>query len=670
MAIFLACLALNAWLSSAGWRNALLDTQGFRQTQTALTSYWMIHDGWKLDYITPVMGAPWSIPLEFPFYQAAAAAVCKTTGMPLDSAGRLVALAFFYASLPAIWLLLRRLAVTPAHRWLFLALLLTCPVYVFFSRAFLIESSAFCVAAWFLYFFHVALEPRRWTALVLALSFGVLAGLAKVTTFAVVLLPAAVLLIQALNRNRPQWRRLILSGAFTVGPGLAASAWWVHHTDAVKRLNVLGTSLTSTGQRTWVFGTLAQRLDPASWRQLAALVEHALVPLSSLVLIAALFLLFRRGVGRAAALLLGFSLAGPLIFSNLYFNHDYYLYPVGVFVLALIALPLRNLMVAPQVPLPARLGVVLLVLGTQVGGYLNAYYGPQRLAAPAIPELARAIALTTPENDVILGLGLNWNPVLPYYSGRRGLFVPDVYLHDTTRIEQALKNLGTARVAAVVIYRYVDKGPEQFKPWLEKLGMDETPLFATGEFHVHLRKDLMLAAMQATATAGLKDIYLYNGQLQKPGEQPRVLYEVNQLKDRSMLAAIHPMPSRITTPFGLGAIPLNGGMVLGAHASTDIEIPLPAGARHISADFGINPAAYTATDGVEFQIMHVFPSGGQELLYHRWLQPGLLDTDRGLQTLKLETAAPLEGSLIFQTLPGPAHNANSDWSYWARIDVK
>jgi hypothetical protein len=148
------------------------------------------------------------------------------------------------------------------------------------------------------------------------------------------------------------------------------------------------------------------------------------------------------------------------------------------------------------------------------------------------------------------------------------------------------------------------------------------------------------------------------------------LYRVADLADRSMLAGIHPTPSKITTPFGLGAIPMDGRPVLSANASTDIEIPVPVGARHITAEFGISPGAYAGTDGVEFQVIHVFPNGGQELLYHRWLQPGLLATDRGLQRLALETTGPLEGSLLFQTLPGPAHNANYDWSYWARIDIQ
>jgi len=72
----------------------LLDLHSFRQTQTALTSYWFSSSGWRLDYWTPVAGAPWSIPFEFPVYQALVAFVSDMLGSPLDKTGRLVSYFF------------------------------------------------------------------------------------------------------------------------------------------------------------------------------------------------------------------------------------------------------------------------------------------------------------------------------------------------------------------------------------------------------------------------------------------------------------------------------------------------------------------------------------------------------------------------------------------------
>jgi hypothetical protein len=668
--LFCAALLAHFWFAGAGWGNSLIDTHPFRQTQTALSTSWMMRDGFRLDYATPVMGAPWSIPMEFPIYEAAVAILAKATGQPLDQSGRAVALFFFYAALPAIWLLLRRLGTPAAQRWLFLGLVLTCPVYLFFSRTFLIESTAFCLSAWFLYFLHAALQPRQWAGIAGAALFGVLAGLAKLTTLAVFLAAAAAFFLHAMRHRRGEWKQLVVRAGAAVLPGVLAAAWWVAYSDGIKRQNVFGVMLTSAEQHAWNYGPLVQRFDPAFWRQVGVQLEKAVVPAGSLFLVAGLALLFLRGSVRLGIALLLVALAGPLVFANLYFVHDYYLYSSGVFFLALLALPLRDLMSQMSLPPGLRLGMVALVMVAQAAGYLSGYYPLQVAASPQPPELAKAIALATQPDDILVGFGLDWNPVLPYYSGRRAVMVPDGFIHDEPAINRALAGLGPARIAAIVIARLGQPGPEFFKPWLRKLSMDEIPLLQTGEYNVHLRKDMFPDALRALAKMHFKDVWLYQGQLARRGEQPRVLFWIDQLADRSMFASIHPQPVKVTTPFGLGAETLGGRKVFNANATTEIEIPAPPGARQISAEFGINPGAYASTDGVEFEVVHVDLTGAKQALFHRWLQPGVLATDRGAQTLELGSTGPLDGSLLFRTLPGPNNDADYDWSYWARIDIR
>ena len=72
----------------------LLEAHAFRQTQTALTAFWMMRNGWHLAYETPVAGYPWPIPFEFPLYQALVALVAKLARLPLDPVGRMVSFAF------------------------------------------------------------------------------------------------------------------------------------------------------------------------------------------------------------------------------------------------------------------------------------------------------------------------------------------------------------------------------------------------------------------------------------------------------------------------------------------------------------------------------------------------------------------------------------------------
>lgn len=666
--VFLAALTLSLVFTHAGWRNTLLDTHPFRQTQTALSAYWMLQDGVKMDYETPVMGAPWSIPMEFPFYQAAVTWVVRATGWALEPAGRAVTLFFFYAALPPLWLLLRRLGIAAGQRWLFLALVLTSPVYLFYSRTVTIESTALCLSLWFLYCFHRAVATGGIGALLGAVVFGIFAGLGKVTTYAVFLAPAVALGLHAIARRRDDWRRLLLRGCVAALPGVIAAAWWVFHSDAIKRRNVLGDLLTSTRQHQWNYGPLSLRFEPKFWEQFAVQLERAILPAGALAGFAIVALLFLRGKVRLFAAVLLVALAGPLVFSNLYFIHDYYLYSSGLFFLAALALPLKQLLEHPAFPLPARMTVVLVVLASQFTGYLHTYYHPQITSAKNPPDLALAIERATPKDEVLVGFGLHWNPVLPYYSKRRAVMVPDEFVRDEGAITRALANLGSTRVAAVILSRLTQPGPEFFAPWLKKLSMDENPFLQTGEYTVHLRKDLLPSALKALAGFPLGDVLLYQGQLAKPGEKPPLIFWVDQITDRSVFAMMTPQPDKVIVPFGLGAEVIEGRPSFLAHTPTEIEIPVPSGAVHVSADFGLNPAAYDKSDGVEFEVILLRPNGWRQKLFSRVIQPALLAGDRGRQTFNVETAAPMEGRLVFRTLP--AGNPNFDWAYWSRIDVR
>jgi hypothetical protein len=142
LAFFTTCSIWFAVSSSVGRAGSLSDAHGFRQSQTALTSYYLLNGGPVLRYETPVLGAPWSIPFEFPVFQWLVAQTARATGMPLFAAGRLVSEAFFVSNLIALVSLLGRFGVRPVHRLVFVILLLVSPAYVFWPRAFMIESTA------------------------------------------------------------------------------------------------------------------------------------------------------------------------------------------------------------------------------------------------------------------------------------------------------------------------------------------------------------------------------------------------------------------------------------------------------------------------------------------------------------------------------------------------
>src|SRR2546430_929855 len=85
---------------------------------------------------------------------------------------------------------------------LLLAALLVCPIYLFYSRVFMIESTALCLAAWFVVFLDRTLDrPLGW-ALPATWLFGTLAALTKVTTLAAFWIACALLVLERIAARR------------------------------------------------------------------------------------------------------------------------------------------------------------------------------------------------------------------------------------------------------------------------------------------------------------------------------------------------------------------------------------------------------------------------------------------------------------------------------------
>ena len=109
--LMMLALLLHMMLSKLGWDNDLFGAFGeFRQMQTAMSSYWMVAEGHWMPYITPLLGYPWSIPLEFPTYQLLVAFISKLMNLPLVQAGKFVSLLFFYGSMPLVYICIVQVA--------------------------------------------------------------------------------------------------------------------------------------------------------------------------------------------------------------------------------------------------------------------------------------------------------------------------------------------------------------------------------------------------------------------------------------------------------------------------------------------------------------------------------------------------------------------------------
>jgi hypothetical protein len=209
LALFVFAALFHGWGMTVGWQSKNLPGVEFRQAQTAISAHYIQQDDdFSLAYPTPVLGRPWSIPMEFPLYQWTTVGVSNVTGLPLVKAGRVVSMTCFYLTLPAVFLVLGRWQVAPGRRWLVLALVASCPFYIFYGRAFLIETMALMFAVWFWVGAERAVAQRQAGWVVVAGLAGMGAGLVKVTTWMVYLLPVGAGMLGRLwqGRRDGRWR--------------------------------------------------------------------------------------------------------------------------------------------------------------------------------------------------------------------------------------------------------------------------------------------------------------------------------------------------------------------------------------------------------------------------------------------------------------------------------
>jgi 4-amino-4-deoxy-L-arabinose transferase-like glycosyltransferase len=672
-------VVLSLSFSAVGLHNSLFETHEFRQFQTAYTTLYLQQDGFSLAYPTPLFGPPWSAPMEFPLYQVCVATLSSWTGLALEPAGRVVAVAFLYAALPAFFGLAGFIGLSRPRRWLALSLLLIAPGYVYYSRSFLIESTALCLAAWFLLAFCRALEFRNRAWLLAAIGFGALAAMTKVTTLGVFLVVAAAFtLVVVLRRYRESGKQkeslsdpLLRAVAITV-PVLIAGIAWVRFSDRVKSSNPLSDALTS-GHLSWFnFGSLDQRFSSAFWERIY--LHTSMVVLSPLnVVLAVVFVVLLGATYRKRGLLLGAAfLAGPLIFANLYFVHDYYFYATGVFMLALLGLAWCQLLDLDQFSWWGRWILIGLSFGLQVAAYTNTYLRTQRYNQKDQPELATILSAATQPDEVVLMFGHDWDSSIPYFAHRRAVMVTDRKATDPASVHTVLDRLPPGQVSALVVTGELRLASDQLAPFINRLGLAPSPVLVSENTSLFLRESAVNETLVNLGQTAFQEFKIPEAATET-GHAIARRRSSGAAVDPKITQMLTPRPALLVHPFALAAMQIDGKYVLNAHSPTDVIFKVPTGATEIYAEFGMDPACYVPanhTAGVEFRIEYVAASGEHQVLHSSFLSPTDRPADRGQKSVSLKLPASSEGQIWCRTLPGPTGSISFAWAYWAKVEIK
>jgi Dolichyl-phosphate-mannose-protein mannosyltransferase len=408
-----------------GINNGINDFHGFRQSQTALTAYWLDREPHVVAYITPVLGYPWSVPFEYPVYQWIVVLLMKV-GVPLVVGGRIVSFAAFVACLVPLKVMARDFNV-PNRAFFFVAVVyLACPFYIFWSRTFMIETTALLFSlCWLAGFVRFGRSPSvtLWLATVV---FGFLAALTKSITFlSIGPVAGALFLTEAFSwlrkdRTRRRFLALFARGALCLIP-LATCYAWVVASDLVKSANPFGLYLESTALLQWNFGTLAQRftLGDTIIGSLGTAFGYAGLLTPLLICMGLINNSYRRViVGSIAAYVSAF-----LIFTNLHVLHTYYQVSNTVFACVAIGISIASIMDKGWHKVAAVVLVCILISQAQFfREFFWRYIQYDNVGDPMVLT-AQAARDATKSNESLLFLGENFSSVVPFYSERKSLGV-------------------------------------------------------------------------------------------------------------------------------------------------------------------------------------------------------------------------------------------------------
>ncbi len=487
-AVWVLCalaFVFGAWGLHVGWTHGILDVHGWRQSHTAISVQEMLRGGPFWHYRTPIFGPPWQWPLELPIFQWLVAISTRLFGTTLEATGRAVSVAFFIGTLAASWVGLELFEIAPRHRPVVLALLWVSPMYIFWSRSFMMESTAlFFAVAYVASVYRATRSPSgepSTAALVAAAVAGALAGATKATTFVPFLAGATTVAVLRWRQGAWTRRTAMWVGVAAFAIPLAATAAWLAFVDVQKTTNPLAAELVWSGERDQRFGSLADRLVLRNWyaspaNAILGRTRHAVVASVWVFGAACLSLAAaRRRLGLCAVCGLLYML--PIaIFMPLFVVHVYYGYENGIFLIVLLGC---GIVACLEGPPPARWAGVALFAAALVAmsaNYLRGYYQDQTYGDTAPMTIGLLTRRMTSPSDVMLIYGLGYSPAMPYSAERRAIMDWKNRSLDDPVIRVPLDRLASegARIGAIVACGTA-RAEATVRANIAKLGFPERP---------------------------------------------------------------------------------------------------------------------------------------------------------------------------------------------------
>lgn len=650
-----ACIFISLGTFRMGWDVPALSGHEFRQAQTALSIQAMQETGFKLDYETPVLGKPWSIPMEFPLYQYLVVKYTQATGSEIAQAGRMVSVMAFLIGLVACFGLARGLGYSIGGSALMLAFICLSPVYLFYSRTVMIEAVAWALSAWFLLGIFRFRRVERWGWFVVALGCGALAVLVKPTTWAAFCMPWAVVYLHDGWRARSSWRLRLRgwSAEALLGIALLILGWsWVAYADALKAQNVIGQFLVSDELAGLNFGMPGSRGETQSWATLWGHWTQSVVVVPALIggVILALFhASSRRVLGVGVAVFLGIQ----LIFFGLYLAHDYYFYANAVFLLAGLGAGFAAWWDTARSHW-GRIAVAVMLGGMlwlQFGAYEKQYKHIQVVPVPGATGLTQALQYLTAPDDVIAAHAPDWNSSWPYYAHRRMLLLPDGEIFQ--RPERAALAVDALAGESVPLFMMI--GESRVQPrWLamraEQLELSMMPLFEwDDQVTVYARADRYAEFLEMLEGNTFSQVVMDTSRSFAPAAE-RVM--LSQLENFDKMQEMEIPAVAGVLPFGIATADSMGKPIMLMHALSELYFRVPTAATSVEFCYWLNPdsLAQPDFDGMTMRLDFIDEHGEPMPLHFDWISP---EGEPEVLEYKIKLPETRPDILVLRALPGP-----------------
>jgi hypothetical protein len=420
----------------------------------------------------------------------------------------------------------------------------------------------------------------------------------------------------------------------------------------------------------WSFGDFAQRTSWEFWTRTTGFWANEMIGEAGFVIVAGALCWLRGAARRTVIGCLAAFISGQLIFSNLYWVHDYYAYASALFLVAALGFCLAELLEHPAVPAwTGRVVVAAFALFQVV--LFNRTFQPFIDKDTPVPPLASVVADITRPDETIVVLGLDWDSALPYHSGRKALMLMYGREWNPAGMRQSIERLDSTKVGAVVIVGQQRNNVDLVQGAMSMLQLGDQPILSSDYATIWVPRYRHAAVRGLFKPHKHETFQLAAGREEKPFEG--VSLGAADINNRSEFATFSPRPAQAQTRHDFAYCEVEGTPMLVAHSVSEFVMPVTGKNTQLSGSFGLDPGSYNGgngTDGIELAVSYrVKADVVERRLYSRTLDPMKNPQDRGMQRFEVPLNG-LKGELVIRILPGPNGSGSWDWSYIGQVKLK